>query len=71
MFIDSTALTDSGSAFQAKGPLTAKEHSLNLLLVAGMIKSRETERSPDQRWIVDFLTQLLAMYAGANLCIDL
>ena len=33
MFIDSTALTDSGNVFQAEGSPTAKERSPNLLLV--------------------------------------
>ena len=46
----SVALTDSGSAFQAEGPPAAKEHSPNLLLIAGITKSsREAERSPDRR----------------------
>ena len=72
MFIDSAALTDSGSAFQAEGPPTAKERSPNLLLVAGITKSsREAERRLYRRWIVDFMIQLLAMYAGANPCRDL
>ena len=55
MFIDSAALTDSGSEFQAESSPTAKERSLNLVLVAEVTRSSpEAEHSPDRRWIVEF-----------------